>query len=512
MTEQADVVVIGGGHNALVASTLLASAGRSTIVLERSERLGGAVASSRPFPGVDALLSPYAYLVSLFPTSLARRLGIPLEVRRRPVASCTPEGTKALVVSDDATGTEASFAALGLRDEYAKWREWQELTAHIARVLAQTLLEPLRPATEIRDALGPQAWDVLTAQPLGTSLEAHFRSDLVRGTVMTDGLIGTFAHSSEPSLRQNRCWLYHVIGDGTGDWKVPVGGMGVIATALTNAATDAGVQFRTGSPVVSIDTDGRGVCATTADGERFTGTLALCAAAPAVLDELLGRTTVAPAPEGAQVKMVMVLRRLPLLRSGVDPRTAFAGTLHVNERLSQLDAAFDAASKIDMPVPVPCEVYCHTLTDDSVLGAPLSASGAHTLGLFALQTPTRLFGDGRVDRRAAVRACLDSLQSVLAEPIEDCLLATPDGEACVGAHLPHDLERELAMPGGNIFHGDLRWPWAEDDHDVGRWGVETELPNVLMCSAGARRGGFVSGIGGHNAAMAAMAYLDRHAT
>ena len=511
MTQRADVVVIGGGHNALVAATMLARAGHSTVVLERSEQVGGAVASTRAFPGVDALVSPYAYLVSLFPSSLARQLGIALDVRRRGVASCTPDDTTALVVSDHLASTESSFSALGLRDDYEALRQWQELTAHIAKVLAPTLLEPLRPAADICDALGPRAWDAVTGRPLGFSLEEQFRSDLVRGAVMTDGLIGTFAHSSEPSLRQNRCWLYHVIGDGTGEWNVPVGGMGIVAAALTKAATGAGVEIRTRSPVVAVDADQQGVCATTADGEEFTGRVALGATAPAVLDELLGRATTAPAPEGAQVKMVMVLRRLPSLRSGVDPRTAFTGTLHVNERLTQLDAAFGTAAELTMPAPVPCEVYCHSLTDDSVLGAQLRAEGAQTMGLFALQTPKRLFDAGGVDREAAVRACLDSLQSVLVEPIEDCLLTTPDGEPCLSVHLPEDLERDLAMPGGNIFHGDLQWPWAEDDDDVGRWGVETELPNVFVCSAGVRRGGGVSGIGGHNAAMAALAHFDRRA-
>jgi phytoene dehydrogenase-like protein len=89
---------------------------------------------------------------------------------------------------------------------------------------------------------------------------------------------------------------------------------------------------------------------------------------------------------------------------------------------------------------------------------------------------------------------------VLAEPIEDCLMTTPDGEPCLEARTPVELEDELAMPGGHIFHRDLTWPFAESDDEIGRWGVETELANVWMCGAGARRGGGVSGIPGHNAA------------
>jgi phytoene dehydrogenase-like protein len=91
---------------------------------------------------------------------------------------------------------------------------------------------------------------------------------------------------------------------------------------------------------------------------------------------------------------------------------------------------------------------------------------------------------------------------VLAEPIEDCLMATAAGEPCLEARTPVELEQELARPGGHIFHRDLAWPFAESVTEVGRWGVETELANVWQCGAGARRGGGVSGIPGHNAARA----------
>jgi phytoene dehydrogenase-like protein len=101
-----------------------------------------------------------------------------------------------------------------------------------------------------------------------------------------------------------------------------------------------------------------------------------------------------------------------------------------------------------------------------------------------------------------VEATLRSLDSVLAEPIEDCLWRTPDGEPCLEARTPPELEAELGLPAGNIFHRDLSWPYAEDGDEPGGWGVETAHPRVLLCGAGARRGGGVSGIPGHNAAMA----------
>ncbi len=115
--------------------------------------------------------------------------------------------------------------------------------------------------------------------------------------------------------------------------------------------------------------------------------------------------------------------------------------------------------------------------------------------------PARLFTDAAVKERA-VAATLRSLDSVLAEPIEDCLWRTPDGEPCLEARTPPELEAELRLPAGNIFHRDLAWPYAEVQDEAGGWGVETPHPRVLLCGAGARRGGGVSGIPGRNAAMA----------
>ncbi len=489
-----DAIIVGGGHNGLVAATLLAGAGRSVLLLERRERVGGAAVSERPWPGVDARLSRYSYLVSLLPSALAEQLGLGVSLRRRAVSSYTPrpDGTGLLV----RTGEPVHRA----------WEDFYEACGRVARAVAPTLLEPLRSEDELRSLVADRAtWEALVQRPLGETLAARFDDDLERGVVLTDGLIGTFATAEDASLKQNRCFLYHVIGNGTGDWDVPVGGMGAVTDALAEAAVRAGAELRTGVAVERLDPESGLV---EWDGGSATGAHVLCGASPKELARLTG-TPVDPADdaEGAQLKLNLLLSRLPRLRdAGVDPREAFAGTFHVNESASQLDAAHAAAVAGRLPDPLPLEIYCHSLTDPTILGPELRAAGAQTLTCFTLQTPARLFrADPERAKADAVAAALASLDSVLAEPIEDCLWRAPDGTACLEARTPLEVEAELGLPGGNIFQRDLQWPWAEDAADVGRWGVETAWPTVWLCGAGARRGGGVSGIPGHNAARAVLA-------
>jgi phytoene dehydrogenase-like protein len=350
-------------------------------------------------------------------------------------------------------------------------------------------------------------------RPLGEALAEAFDDDLVAGVALTDALIGTFARAGGEDLLQNRCFLYHVIGRGTGAWEVPHGGMGRIVEELARAACAAGAELLTDSEVLAIEPAETGVGVRYRDGEveRAVGARrVLVNAAPRELERLLGRApTGEEPPEGAQVKLNMLLRRLPRLKDpAVEPERAFAGTFHVNELASQLEVAHGQGATGAVPAPIPCEAYCHSLTDSSILGPELRAAGVHTLTVFALQTPTRIFTrDPEGSRDAALRGILRSLQSVLAEPIEDCLLAHPEGGRCLEIRTPLDLQEELRMPGGHIFHRDLSWPYARSEEEVGSWGVQTDERAVLLCGAGARRGGGVSGIPGRNAAMAAIAEL-----
>ncbi len=202
------------------------------------------------------------------------------------------------------------------------------------------------------------------------------------------------------------------------------------------------------------------------------------------------------------MKVNLLLDRLPALRSGAEAGAAFGGTFRLHEDAAELAAAHAQAARGEIPDRPPAELYCHTLTDPSI------ADRGHTLTLFGLHAPARLFaGDGHdAVRDAFVERYLDGLDEHLEEPIRDCLARDADGAPCLEARTPVDLERELGLPGGDIFHGDLSWPWLEGPAatPAQRWGVATAHERVLLCGAGARRGGGVSGVGGHNAAMAVL--------
>ncbi|MBA2558685.1 MAG: NAD(P)/FAD-dependent oxidoreductase [Propionibacteriales bacterium] len=518
MPDEFDVTVVGGGHNGLVAAAYLAGAGLRTVVLERLDHTGGAAISAPTFPGVDARLSRYSYLVSLLPQQIIDNLGLDLELRSRSVASYTPtlrrgRSTGLLVERTERDTTAESFRLLtGGDGEYAAWRGFYGEIGAVARALFPTLTQPLPSAAQVAGAVGGDVWNWLTQTPLGVELDKRFTDDTVRGVVGTDAVIGTFASLYDEGLVQNRCFLYHLIGNGTGEWRVPVGGMGAVTDALRRAATGAGAVIRTAARVTSIAADGRHAQTTyeTPDGVSVVDSrFVLSGVAPAVLDDLLGRAGNTPRPEGAQVKINLLLERLPRWKAGIAAEVAFAGTLHVAEDFSQLESAYDAASAGRVPEPMPGEFYCHSLADASILGADLATRGYQTLTYFGVHTPARLF-----DRRGGdvVQTVVDNafaaLDQHLEEPLGDCLAVDGDGSPCIEVKTPQDVEAALNMPGGHIFHGDLQWPWLDGDADpesaAERWGVATGVPNVLVCGSGARRGGAVSGIGGHNAAMAVL--------
>jgi phytoene dehydrogenase-like protein len=273
--------------------------------------------------------------------------------------------------------------------------------------------------------------------------------------------------------------------------------MGALVNELIRAATDLGVEIKVNSKVNSVISDQSGVAIRTESGDVYQSDYLLSNAAPAVLAKLRGK----PAPQsldGSQLKINILLKRLPQLKSGIDPQLAFAGTFHANESFSQLEQSFNDAKLGVMPAKMPIEMYCHTLSDPSILSSELQAAGYHTLTLFGLHTPAALFdADNETTRDVALASALASVNEYLAEPIEGVI-------AAMEVKTPLDIEAAIALPRGNIFHKDLSMPFREDG-SAPSWGVETDDPRIFICGAGAIRGGGVSGIPGHNAAMAVLA-------
>jgi phytoene dehydrogenase-like protein len=511
-----DVVIVGGGHNGLIAACYLALAGLRVLILEKYAHLGGATYSSRIFPGVDVRVSVYAYLISLLPKKILSDLGIPFEFRRRSLASFTPVVNaglpRGLLISNTSQDvTRQSFLNFtGSDREYERFRILQEKLALFARKVWPTLLSPLPSKGALRDQFRTPTetaiWDYLVEKPLSALIEDHLTDDVVRGLVFTDAKIGVLTFPDDPSLLQNKTFLYHIIGQGTGEWSVPVGGMGALVDALTLKLQALGVIIATSAEVFKVDhaLPHSAVHFTRGEQERSVNArYVLFNTASNIVNHCLPAAYPEKQVDGSVFKINMLLKKLPGLRAEhISPQDAFTGTFHLNEGYQHMLASYrNAQNGIPMQA-LPGEMYCHSLTDSSILSPELRQKGYQTLTLFGLDVPYGWFvQDDPAKKDEIVRNYLRSIDTFIGEDIFDCLATDANGNLCLEAKSPLDLERSLGLPRGNIFHGNLTWPFAEDDADAGAWGVETSYKNIYICGSSAKRGGAVSGIPGHNAAM-----------
>lgn len=527
MKAKYDVVILGAGHNGLVAATYLARAGLSVLLLEKNDYIGGATTSQQVFPDYEARLSRYSYLVSLFPEQIVRDLDLHLDLRRRSTGSFTPyvqaDRHDGLLLSnvDEEQNRRSMRDLTGGESEYEQMKRFYHLARVFAEQAWESMLEPLVAKAEFRkrfegDEMGREAWRSLAEEPIGQAIERYLTDDLVRGLVLTDAKIGVFTHPHDPTLLQNRCFLYHLIGNKTGEWKVPVGGMGAVAAELERAARAGGAEILTGVRLMALDVSGerRGV-EFEVDGKRqaLEARFLLANFGRNVLADLLGETYAPEATdEGSVFKINMLLRRLPRLKAArYSSNEAFCGTFHSDEGYEAMSHSYQEAASGRLPARTPCEVYCHTLTDDSILSPELRAQGFHTMTLFGLDAPWTLFAkENDAMRREAENRFIASLDQWFEEPLRDCLAEARDGSLCLESKSPVDIEESLGLYHGNIFQNAPTFPFATTADTVGTWGVETGYENVFFCGSSAQRGGAVSGIPGHNAAMKVLELFRAH--
>ena len=498
-------IVVGAGHNGLVAAAVLAGTGFDVIVLEERDRVGGACVTERPFAAAPELgTSTGAYLLGLMPPEIMADLELDLPlVRRDPHYFLPTTGTASLLLGSDAdTNARELLAAFG-EDDLRASRSLDAELAVLRDDLAPAWLAPpldLEETAEryVRADLRRVFVD-LCRDPVEHYLDRFgFRSGLLRAMyAVTDAFSGLDGGPGTPGTGHN--FLVHNMcrlpGAG-GTWMIVRGGMGTVTARIAAVATARGADIRTGSCVTRVHVTGgqvRGV--TLASGEEIDGDLVLLACDPlsaldrvddGALPDAFSHRLRDMVTDGTTLKVNLCLERLPefTCRPG-DPRL-FGPTIHllpqegdVWDEIARAHRDAAAGRLADLPT---IEWYTHTTLDPSLR----DAQGRHSGALFVQWVPAHPEGgwDARID------GYVEHLLGI-------CDRFAPGTSALVSdvdALPPPEIERRFGIRGGHIHHVSNRLAFAE------RLPYATPVDGLFFCGAGCHPAGSVIGAAGYNAA------------
>jgi len=498
-----DAIVVGGGHNGLTAAAYLARAGRTVLVLERRDQVGGACTLERPFSDPRFVISPCAYLVGLLHPLVIEELALARYGYRTFVCDPTQwtpfeDGSSlAQWLDEDRTAKEIHALAPGDVDGYVAYVDLFRRIRSRLRAGGDPARDtwigdaPDRAALDELFADDTEAHEVLFEASIADVVERHVRDERLRAALHGQGIIGTFAGPRDPGT----AWIHAMHSLGLiGGWSYVEGGMGRISSCLADAARDAGAVVATGVPVAAI-APGEGV---RLEGGELVRAGAVVSNADPVRTLALYEGDVPDAfrervdawrCESPVVKVNCALSRLPTFTAAPDrPDHVYRAQVEIARGIDDTQSAYEACRRGE-PAPEWCEIYFQTAYDRSV--AP---PGADTMSVFAQYAPyTLAHGSWETRRDEIGDRVLDAIARF-----------APDVAGCVVEREvlgPPDVEARVGLTGGHIFQGEC----LPDQMWDRRFAPRTSVAGLYLCGAATHPGGSVIGVNGRNAARAVLA-------
>ncbi|CAN5556714.1 NAD(P)/FAD-dependent oxidoreductase [soil metagenome] len=526
MPEPYGAVVIGGGHNGLVAAAYLARGGLRTLVLERRDVLGGAAVTEAVLQGFR--FSVASYVVSLLRPEIIRDLELPRHgLHILPLdGTFTPLEGDHLWRTDDPAHTQRELRRWSGSDAEA-YPEYGRLMARMARfikpILGITPLDPQRP--DVRDAVPLVSllrdFAALPRREQGTFiglmtmsaadfLGRWFETDPLKATMSASGIIGTFLGVRSPGTAY--VLLHHYMGEIDGAfraWGIPRGGTGGVSEAIASAARAAGASIRTAAPVARIMVRaGRAAGVVLESGEEIAADDVLASTdAKVTFLDLLESGTLEPYVEaelrrfrfrGSSDKVNLALDGLPSFTSLPGPGEHLRGAISFSPSLEHMEQAYVDAREGSFSRRPYIDIVIPTLVDPR-----MAPPGKHVMSCFVQYAPYHL-ADGTWDEeREALGDAVVDLIAERAPNIRDLILHRQ-------VLTPLDIERSMGLTEGNIFQGELSLEqlfFNRPAHGLARY--RTPVQGLWLAGSSAHPGGGIMGAPGRLAALAVLAEARR---
>lgn len=507
-----DAIVVGAGHNGLIAAGYLAKAGKRVLVLERRSIIGGATVTEELFPGYR--LSTCSYVCNLLLPEVIEDLelvrhGYDVRPFDPQYFAPFPDGRYFMSFLDGKKTREqiAKFSRRDVDGYGAYWTMWDRIIERMRPLLLQPA--PTWDQIEARFS-GPQGqedWRTLTRKSIAELLDEYFESEEIKAPLSTGGVIGVNAGPLTPGTAYVK--YHHLIGNigGTqGAWGFVRGGMGAIPTALARFGREHGVEIATDSEVAEIDIqDGSAKGVRTVDGRRYSADIILSNADPTrTFLGMVGETRL-PAEfaagvkrikvKGSVVKVLMALGELPNFSAlpGTTVGPQHTGGIVINPSVDYLETAWDDCKRGHPSRRPFMDCYIQTATEGG-----LTPPGKHTMSAFVQYAPYDLAEGTWDERRSEIGANIIDTLAMFAPNLPNAI----EHMEVLGAP---DIERIIGITGGNIFHGEILPDQMFGYRPVpGYSDYRTPVDRLYLCGAGAWPGGAVFGAPGRNCAIEAL--------